>query len=64
VARYNKMYARIVSQLEDVPEFEIPPYNARVRPVQDSLQVRERRGWRGGEKGPACDDMQVGGREW
>lgn len=41
VARYNAMYARIVSQLEDVPEFEIPPYNARVRPVQDSLQVSE-----------------------
>ena len=39
VARYNVMYERLVRQLQGVPEFQIPPYNPRVRPVKDSLQI-------------------------
>jgi len=39
IARYNEMYERITSQIADVPEFDIPPYDERVRPVKDSLQI-------------------------
>jgi len=42
VERYNEMYERIVGQLNDIEEFEIPPYNPRVRPVKDSLQINLR----------------------
>lgn len=42
IAKYNSRYERIVSQLADEEHFYIPPIDARVRPVSDSLQIHLR----------------------